>query len=65
MNGSPVSQNMERHAQTAFTMLTVALLVWVGYSINQNQILIAKLLAKVDYLQDQIYELKYNEQPPR
>ena len=65
MNSSPRSRNMERHAQTAFTMLAVALLMWVGYSINQNQILIAELLAKVDYLQDQIYEMKYNEQPPR
>lgn len=40
----------ERHAQTALAMLVVALLVWVGSSVQQTEIAVAELRIEIQYL---------------
>ncbi len=44
----------ERHTQTALVILVVALLSWVGLTVNANQVQLAKLTVTVENLHDQI-----------
>lgn len=48
------TRTFERHAQTALVILVVALLGWVGLTVNQNQIELAKLTVTVQSLNNQI-----------
>lgn len=50
---SPVS-SFERHAQTALVILVVALLGWVGLTVNANQIELAKLTVNVQNLNNKV-----------
>jgi len=61
MIDSPRVLMFERHAQTVLTLLVCALLTWVGYSTHQNQIQLAQLTIRIEFLQQQVIELKYEQ----
>jgi outer membrane murein-binding lipoprotein Lpp len=44
----------ERHAQTGLVLLVVALLAWVGLTVNENQIKLAELSIQVQNLNNQV-----------
>lgn len=44
----------ERHAQTALVMLLVALLVWVGKTVQDTAIAVGRMQVEVSQLQAQI-----------
>ncbi len=51
---SQASSSMERHAQTALVLIVVALLSWVGLTVNRNQLELAKLTIQVENLNDAV-----------
>ena len=50
----PANVSFERHAQTALVLLVVALLGWVGLTVNRNQLELAKLTIQVENLNDTV-----------
>ena len=46
--------NMERHLQTLIVILITGLLGWVGLTVQQTQVAIAKLTVEVEYLKIEV-----------
>lgn len=45
---------LERHAQTVIVMVVVALLLWVGVTVQNTSIQVARLQIEVTYIQEVI-----------
>ena len=49
-----ITNTFERHAQTALVLLLVALLAWVGTTIQKTPVAIAELRVELGYLKESI-----------
>ena len=46
------SAGLERHAITVLTMIVVALILWVGSGVQQNQIKLAAIEVELNYIKE-------------
>lgn len=60
MNQNGSDSVFERHAQTALTLLVVALLSWVVITTQQTAVAVAGLSAKIESLEVQIEQYRRN-----
>lgn len=51
---SEETRTLERHAQTALTVLVVALLGWVGLTTQETQVKVAQLTVEIEQIQSQL-----------
>jgi len=51
---SEETRTLERHAQTALTILVVALLAWVGLTTQETQVKVAQLTVEIEQIQSQL-----------
>ena len=52
----PNGSALERHAQTALVMLLVALLLWVGSTVQRTQITVAQVQTELRFMQQKLNE---------
>lgn len=50
------STQLERHLQTLIVLILVALLVWVGTTVQDTQVAVAKLTVEVQFLKSRVDE---------
>lgn len=60
MNQNGSDSVFERHAQTALTLLVVALLSWVVFTTQQTAVDVARLIAKIESLESEIAQYRRN-----
>ena len=55
---TPPINGMERHLQTVIAFILTALLLWVGSTVNDNSIAIAKISQRMDHFAEELNEIK-------